>query len=165
MWSCHLSQQRRSRNCISTNRNKAFPVQSELHRYSPISIFTDQPEQLHYDQWGQWGPIKLWGFGVLICMRIDQSWIRSRTSLSITQLPSGSGSTLSLSTEDTRLHFLGWNWNTNKVSLKQSRQSEADRCAEQGRAAYRRVDGQSRATSELCCSTAVLYHNWAVCTE
>lgn len=42
--------------------------------YGFIYIFTNQSEQLHSDQSG---PIKLWAFRVLICMKVDQSGTRS----------------------------------------------------------------------------------------
>ena len=84
--SCHLSWslQMSSWNPISNNRTEVFPHPLELHSYIPISFFTDQLEQLHSYHSGQsvsFGPVKLQGFWVLICMRTDQSGTRSGFSL------------------------------------------------------------------------------------
>lgn len=98
---------------------------------------------------------------------------RLGTSLYISQFPSGLESALSFSTQDWRLHFPGWSGNTEDISLEQngaeqSRQREVDWTrVEQSLAVYPErglTPGppHSKAASQPCCSTAVLFHIWAV---
>lgn len=73
---CHLSQllQRSSWNPVSNNRTKTFSVQSAIshqHLHQPFRVAPFWPRKVPF------GPIKLQGFGVLICMRTDQSGTRT----------------------------------------------------------------------------------------
>lgn len=101
------------------------PIELRLSLFNqlyPISIFTNHSEWLHSDQSGK-------------CL-LDQSNFKDLESsfawgltsqgpglgtyVHISQLPSGSQSTLSLSTKSWRLHFPSWSSNTKDVLLVQS---------------------------------------------
>ena len=114
------------------------------------------------------GPIKLQGLRVLICMRMDQWGTGTGTSVYISQLPWEPANTLSLSTED--YVFLA-GIETLKMSCqrrakqpakdKADRQREKQTGPEQNRAALPQ-GCRTMASPQLSCFTALLYDCWAV---
>lgn len=80
------------RNIISTNRTQAFTIQWELCSYIPHHIHQPIRNALFWPiRTVPFEPIKLWGFGVLICVRTGQSGIRSGTFLLYVSSPPARG--------------------------------------------------------------------------
>lgn len=98
---------RSSWNPVSVSRMEASRSNWSWAAISPINIFKDQSEQLYSGQsWQCLWTNQMQGFGVLICIRMDQSGTRIGTSIYISQFLISWGSVLSLSIEDWLLHFL-----------------------------------------------------------
>lgn len=120
-------------------------------------------------------PIKLWGFEVLICMKMNQSGTRGGDfCLLYKSAPLWLIQHAFLFHGRVKPVFPNWIWNTKYISLEQSGTDQHK--AEWSAPVWRSGADQTRpkqsclawegprhkANSQPCCFTALLLHNWAV---
>ena len=138
-------------------------VQSELHSYIPINIFTNQSEKLRYDQSGQY----LLNQSNCKDLEFSFSWGQANQGLGQglwsvkVSSPLAHGEHIPLSTEDWGLHFSAWSWNTEGETLKTSSAAGArQRRAELS--GWREASPHGLLAPGLSHSLAVFLHGWAV---